>query len=266
MHTVQEYLDKVTQRYKAGISTEHSYRGDLQNLLESLLPNVLVTNEPARIQCGSPDYILTRANIPIGYIEAKDIGKALDSKDYREQFDRYRHSLDNLIITDYLEFRFYREGMLETAIRLADVIGLSLMAKPENFTPFTDLITDFANYKGQTITSPSKLAKMMAGKAKLLATVIEKALTSDEQSEADSTLREQMQAFKSILIYEIEPRQFADIYAQTIAYGMFAARLHDETLDTFTRQEAAQLIPQSNTFLRKLFQYIAGYDLDDRIV
>ena len=60
----------------------------------------------------------------------------------------------------------------------------------------------------------------MAGKAKLLATVIEKALTSDEESEADSTLREQMQAFKSILIYEIEPRQFADIYAQTIAYGM----------------------------------------------
>ena len=94
---------------------------------------------------------------------------------------------------------------------------------------------------------------MMAGKAKLLDTVIEKALTSDEQSEADSTLREQMQAFKSILIYEIEPLQFADIYAQTIAYGMFAARLHDQTLDNFTRQEAAQLIPQSNPFLRKLF-------------
>ena len=94
---------------------------------------------------------------------------------------------------------------------------------------------------------------MMAGKAKLLATVIEKALTSDEQSEADSALREQIQAFKSILIYEIEPRQFADIYAQTIAYGMFVARLHGETLDNFTRQEAAQLIPQSNPFLRKLF-------------
>ena len=266
MYTLQDYLDKVAQRYKAGISTEHSYRGDLQNLLESLLPNVLVTNEPARIQCGAPDYILTKATIPIGYIEAKDIGKALDSKDYKEQFDRYRNSLDNLIITDYLEFRFYRDGLPVTTIKLADIAGNTLMAKPENFAAFTGLITDFAAYTGQTITSPSKLAKMMAGKAKLLAIVIEKALTSDEQSEADSTLKEQMQAFKSILIHEIEPRQFADIYAQTIAYGMFAARLHDETLDTFTRQEAAQLIPQSNPFLRKLFQYIAGYDLDDRIV
>ena len=266
MYTLQDYLDKVAQRYKAGISTEHSYRGDLQNLLESLLPKVLVTNEPARIQCGAPDYILTKATIPIGYIEAKDIGKALDSKDYKEQFDRYRNSLDNLIITDYLEFRFYRDGLPVTAIKLADIAGNTLMAKPENFAAFTSLITGFAAYTGQTITSPSKLAKMMAGKAKLLAIVIEKALTSDEQSEADSTLKEQMQAFKSILIHEIEPRQFADIYAQTIAYGMFAARLHDETLDTFTRQEAAQLIPQSNPFLRKLFQYIAGYDLDDRIV
>ena len=266
MYTIQDYLDKVAQRYKAGISTEHSYRGDLQNLLESLLPNVLVTNEPARIQCGAPDYILTKATIPIGYIEAKDIGKALDSKDYKEQFDRYRNSLDNLIITDYLEFRFYRDGLPVTAIKLADIAGNTLIAKPENFAAFTGLITDFAAYTGQTITSPSKLAKMMAGKARLLAIVIEKALTSDEQSEADSTLKEQMQAFKSILIHEIEPKQFADIYAQTIAYGMFAARLHDETLDTFTRQEAAQLIPQSNPFLRKLFQYIAGYDLDDRIV
>ena len=266
MYTIQDYLDKVAHRYKTGISTEHSYRGDLQNLLESLLPNVLVTNEPARIQCGAPDYILTKATIPIGYIEAKDIGKALDSKEYKEQFDRYRNSLDNLIITDYLEFRFYREGLPVTSIKLADITGMTLIAKPENFAPFTDLITDFSSYIGQTITSPSKLAKMMAGKAKLLAIVIEKALTSDEQSEADSTLKEQMQAFKSILIHEIEPKQFADIYAQTIAYGMFAARLHDETLDTFTRQEAAQLIPQSNPFLRKLFQYIAGYDLDDRIV
>ncbi len=266
MYTLQDYLDKIAQRYKAGISTEHSYRGDLQNLLESLLPEVLVTNEPARIQCGAPDYILTKATIPIGYIEAKDIGKALDSKDYKEQFDRYRNSLDNLIITDYLEFRFYRDGLPVTAIRLAGIAGNTLMAKPENFAAFTSLITDFAGYKGQTITSPSKLAKMMAGKARLLAIVIEKALTSDEQSEADSTLKEQMLAFKSILIHEIEPRQFADIYAQTIAYGMFAARLHDDTLDTFTRQEAAQLIPQSNPFLRKLFQYIAGYDLDDRIV
>jgi predicted helicase len=74
-----------------------------------------------------------------------------------------------------------------------------------------------------------------------------------------------MHAFKQILIHDITPKSFADVYAQTIAYGMFAARLHDPTLPTFSRQEAAELIPRSNPFLRKLFGYIAGPDIDDRI-
>ncbi len=105
----------------------------------------------------------------------------------------------------------------------------------------------------------------MAGKARLLSDVIEKALLSDETHNENSTLKDQMNAFKQILIHDITPKGFADVYAQTIAYGMFAARLHDPTLPTFGRQEAAELIPKSNPFLRKLFGYIAGPDLDDRI-
>ena len=106
---------------------------------------------------------------------------------------------------------------------------------------------------------------MMAGKARLLSDIIEKVLSSDETNQEDSTLKDQMLAFKEILIHDITPQGFADVYAQTIAYGMFAARLHDPTLDTFSRQEAAELIPKSNPFLRKLFGYIAGPDIDDRI-
>ncbi len=106
---------------------------------------------------------------------------------------------------------------------------------------------------------------MMAKKAKLLAIIIENALNSDEENQQNSSLKEQMDAFKEILIHNIKPKEFADIYAQTIAYGMFAARLHDQSLNTFSRQEAADLIPKTNPFLRKLFQYVAGYDLDTRI-
>ncbi|MEJ7625518.1 MAG: N-6 DNA methylase [Ferruginibacter sp.] len=106
---------------------------------------------------------------------------------------------------------------------------------------------------------------MMAGKARLLSDVIERAVTSDEANQQDSTLKDQMTAFREILIHDISHKGFADVYAQTIAYGMFAARLHDPTLPTFGRQEAAELIPKSNPFLRKLFGYIAGPDIDDRI-
>ena len=97
---IANYLQHINSRYKTGISREHTYRGDLQQLIEHLVPDVLVTNEPARIACGAPDYILTKKNIPVGYIEAKDIGKDLHSKDYKEQFGRYQKSLNNLIFTD----------------------------------------------------------------------------------------------------------------------------------------------------------------------
>lgn len=66
-----------------------------------------------------PDYVLTKKDIPIGYIEAKDIGVDLGSKTLKEQFDRYKAGLTNLIFTDYLEFHFYKEGTLTTKIAIA---------------------------------------------------------------------------------------------------------------------------------------------------
>jgi predicted helicase len=264
-----QYIDNINQRYKLGNATEHTFRGDLQTLLESLVPTIRATNEPKRQSCGAPDYILTKKDIPIGFIEAKDIGdKDLEGSKKtgnKEQFDRYKVSLSNLIFTDYLNFLLYRDGQFITKIAIAEITDKGIKPLTENFTSFENLIKDFCSHVGQTIKSSKKLAEMMAGKARLLSEVIEKALTSDEEKQEDSTLKDQMNAFKQILIHDITPKGFADVYAQTIAYGMFAARLHDPTLPTFSRQEAAELIPKSNPFLRKLFGYIAGPDIDDRI-
>jgi hypothetical protein len=135
----------------------------------------------------------------------------------------------------------------------------------ENFAILKILSKTFVHTSDKLSKVPKKLAEMMAGKARLLSDVIEKALNSDEVNYEDSTLKDQKSAFKDIFIHDITAKGFADVYAQTIAYGMFAARLHDPTLKTFSRQEAAELIPKSNPFLRKLFGYIAGPDIDDRI-
>lgn len=264
--TIQSYLQTIDLRYKNGISREHTYRGDLQTLLMHLLPDILVTNEPARISCGAPDYMLTRKDIPVGYIEAKDIGVDLKGKHLKEQFDRYRAGLNNLIFTDYLDFHFYKDGNFTTSVAIAKIENNSIVPLPENFGTFEALIKNFAQTVSQTIKSPTKLAEMMAGKAKLMADIIEKSLNNDDETDSRSALKQQMLSFKQMLIHDINNQAFADIYAQTIAYGMFAARYHDPSLPTFTRQEAATLIPKSNPFLRKLFQDIAGYDLDDRLV
>jgi predicted helicase len=263
--TITEYINDLHKEFKTGRATEHSYRGYLQSLIKSIANDVMVTNEPTRVKCGAPDYIITKRDIPIGYIEAKDIGYKLDDKQYKEQFDRYRKSLPNLIITDYIDFWLYIDGELVKKMKIAEVSDGSIKALPEHHNEFTNLIKDFCTHIGLTIKSSKKLAEMMAGKARMLAEVIEKALTSDVTNQEDSTLKDQMKAFKEILIHDITPKGFADVYAQTIAYGMFAARLHDPTLPTFSRQEAAELIPKSNPFLRKLFGYIAGPDIDDRI-
>ena len=263
--TLLQYLEKINILYKTGNAREHSYRGDLQNLIMAILPDVLVTNEPARVDCGAPDYVLTRKDVPIGYIEAKDIGVDLKDKKLKEQFDRYKSGLSNLIFTDYLDFHFYKDGEFVTKIAIAEIENQTIKPLSENFDEFTHLIQNFALTISQTIKSPTKLAQMMAGKAKLMADVIEKSLNNDDQEGNRSQIKSQMLSFQQMLIHDIDNKSFSDIYAQTIAYGMFAARYHDPTLPTFSRMEAAELIPKSNPFLRKLFQDIAGFDLDTRL-
>ena len=109
----------------------------------------------------------------------------------------------------------------------------------------------------------------MAAKARILASTINNAFCLAEEdsksAEKNKQLQGQLDAFRKVLINDLTPQGFADIYAQTVAYGMFAARLHDNTPDNFSRQEAANLIPKTNPFLRNIFQQIAGYDLDERI-
>ncbi len=265
--TIEKYIEIVSTRLQSGISREHSYRGDLETLIRDLVQGVEITNEPANVtNCGNPDYVITKGKIPVGYIEAKDIGKDLNSKSYKEQFGRYKKALDNLIITDYLWFQFFQNGVLVHEIRIGDIENNSVKPIPENYSKFENLIKDFCTHIGQTIKSSKKLAVMMAGKARLLQDILERAITSDEETQENTSLKGQYDTFKQILIHDLKPKGFADIYAQTLAYGMFAARLHDTTLNDFSRQEAAELIPKSNPFLRKLFGYIAGPDIDERIV
>lgn len=264
MQSFQRYIHQIATYYGDEKATEHTYRGDLRDFILSILPDTAykLTNEPRRQKCGAPDYILEKGEVPVGYIEAKDVGR-LDSLTpaEKDQFARYTASLDNLIYTDYLEFRFYKQGQKVATARIAEVQNGKVVPLPENLDAFTNLIQNFATYQTQTIRSAKSLASMMAKKARLMKDVFQKILEEDATGE----LHEQFETFKELLIHDISPAEFADIYAETLAYGLFTARLHDTTLDTFSREEAYGLIPSSNPFLKKLFQYIST-DLDDRAI
>ncbi|MEO0389385.1 MAG: type ISP restriction/modification enzyme, partial [Pseudomonadota bacterium] len=259
-----QFLNEVTSIYETGSATEHSYRSALQTLLSSIGDDITALNEPKRVKCGAPDFIVSQGDIIIGHVEAKDIPidirKLKDAN--KDQAQRYKAALPNLIYTNCLDWDFYRDGELVASITIADML-MGIQPKPERFETLQNLLQDFAAQRPQTITSPRDLAERMAGKANLIKDVLGKTLADD--ADLQSELTAQFQAFQENLIHDITPADFADIYAETIAYGMFAARLHDQTLDTFSRQEALELLPKSNPFLRSLFTYVAGYDLDDRI-
>ena len=264
--TIQEYVKDVEKLYYTGKATEHSYRSALQRLVEHYGDNVNVTNEPKRVKCGAPDYIISKKDIPIGYIEAKDVVSGiLDKKETKAQVKKYfGGGLGyNFILTDYLEFRFYREETLVETIRIAEPNGKALAVDSNKFDHLGNLLSNFCQYHGQTITSSRKLAEMMAAKARMIQTVIFNALQDEEDGGGE--LRSQFEAFQNILMHDMTEKQFSDMYAQTITYGLFAARLHDPTLKTFSRMEAAELLPKTNPFLRQLFVQIGAINLDTRL-
>ena len=261
---LRNYLRKIEKVYQTGNATEHTYRSALQELIETLFPGITATNEPKHIKCGAPDFIITDKHIPLGYIETKNIGISLDQVEHSEQLKRYLGSLANLILTDYVEFRWYVTGEHRMTVRLAKVgANRKLVSENGGVEKLSDLLQGFRLTHTPTINNPKELATRMAALAQLTRNAISLAFQSEE---GGGSLHAQMEGFKQVLLPDLDNEQFADMYAQTICYGLFAARCNTKPGITFTREHAAYDIPKTNPFLRKMFSYIAGPDLDERIV
>ena len=260
---IKDYLKHIEQALKAGNATEHTHRPALEALLEALGgPGTDAINEPARIACGAPDFIVTRGVVPLGYVEAKDVGVDLDKVARGEQLARYRESLGNLVLTDYIEFRWYLDGepRLSAALPQPDKHG-RIRWNTDAASEVGQLLQQFLQADIPLKSTPQDLATRMAGLAKLIRGLIEQTFAAEGDT---GELHGQLAAFRRVLIESLTPAQFADMYAQTLAYGLFAARCNAPA-QGFTRQKAASALPKTNPFLRRLFHSIAGPDLDERI-
>ena len=260
---LKTYLAAVQQAYRAGNATEHTYRPALKALVEALGgAGIVATNEPRQVECGAPDFIVTRGVVPLGNIEAKDIGVDLAKVERSEQLARYREALDNLVLTDYLEFRWYLDGepRLTASLPRPDKNG-RIRWDDNAASEVAQLLTQFLSADIPLKSTPQDLATRMAGLARLIRKLIEQTFVQEGET---GELHAQHQAFRKVLIESLTTQQFADMYAQTLAYGLFAARCNAPAAG-FTRQSAASQLPKTNPFLRKLFNSIAGPDLDPRI-
>lgn len=280
------YLGEINKAWLRGDATEHTHRPALKGLFEGLGNKITAVNEPRRIDCGAPDLLISRrerkAEQTIGYVECKDIGKNLSKEAKSEQIKkRYLVSLHNFILTDYIEFRWYLGGEIKLTARLAhEGSGGKFRASAESKQQVRDLFHAFLEQEPERITTAKELAVRIAGLARLLRDVISKTFGQEEKK---GQLHGQLEAFRKVLIHDLSEEQFADMYAQTIAYGLFTARCHiedatlygedkyaafhgvDERSGEFTRKDAGYLLPKTNPFLRKMFNEIAGPNLDDRI-
>ncbi len=265
MNPFDIYLAKIEADLRGGKATEYTYRSSLEHLLETLEKGVDASSDPKHIACGAPDFIVERGQVPLGYVETKDIKDDLDKIEKSDQLKRYRQSLHNLILTNYLEFRWYVNGNHKLTARIADVgAGKKLVPNHEGIKSATQLFQEFYQTEVPTVGTPKELAERMAQITKLVRDLIINALQREEDKYVDGVLHKQYNTFREHLLPNLKPDEFADIYAQTMAYGLFAACLSAPTNSTFNRATAYQYLT-ANRFLRRLFLDV-GEELDGTVI
>src|SRR5688572_17197289 len=118
--SIASYVQDLDKQYKTGIAREHAYRPALKALFDGMEKGVNAVNDAKRIDVGAPDLIVLKHDVPVGITEAKDIGVSLDKEEKSDQMERY-HKIGNVILTDYLEFRWYVDGEKKQTVRVAEV-------------------------------------------------------------------------------------------------------------------------------------------------
>ncbi len=263
MSDVRDYLNEIQDKYRTDVAGEHAYRPALQKLLQSADSGLNAVNDPARTEIGMPDFVVLRqpGNVPIGIVEAKDIPNQLSRTEKTHQLKRYmKHG--NLILTNYLEFRWYVDGEKRETVRIAKVVNNRIVRVQTNYRKLTDMLRRFAQQSTQSVNSAQALAERLADSAQLIAHFIWKDLKSVSPT---ANLQNQMAAFQKTLLPGLDIASFADMYAQTLAYGLFASRVnYSGNAAEFSLRGAADDIPQTNPFLRDLF-YHSRFDFGRRL-
>lgn len=265
---MQEYLSKIAQKYKDTQTSEMGYRTDFENLLETLFPKEQkyhIHHDAKAVGGNKPDFVVLKDTIPVLYIENKDIGVDLDKIEKSNQMDRY-FGYANLILTDQLEFRFYRNGeKYGEPIKIATYEKSSRTISPiqENFSSLEKTILDFTLSHKEPIKRGRHLAQIMGGKAQRIRDNVRDMLISD--SDRYTELLNIKKVVTENLVSSLKDEDFADMYAQTLVYGLFAARYNDKTNETFSRSEARDLVPKTNPFLHSFFDHIAGASFPERL-
>jgi len=271
--SVEKYLGAVAQQYHRGDAREESYYDVLKQLWEELgsqlsSAHATLTVLPRQTEAGNPDMRVWSGQQHVtGYIEAKDPGVTnLDHVEVSEQLKRYRTAFPNVILTNFLEFRLYRFGQpmgQPVTIGSLQALQVGMHVPFQHEDQFRELVERFFDFQLPRAYTAQTLAIALADRTRFLQQQVLAQLLDDEDHKLNSELVNLMAEFKQVLMSDLISDTFADLYAQTITYGLFAARMR--VTGTFTRQTAIDGIPATIGILRKLFKYISIGDTPERL-
>jgi hypothetical protein len=260
---LKNYLSEIAQTTIQGDAREESYYPHLSNLVKAFSDSVgknktHITILPKKTEAGNPDFRIWdgQQNI-VGYIEAKVPGADLNKIESSEQLKRYRDTFPNVILTDFYEFRLYRDGkFVEKTFIGRPFIAKKLKTHPpvENENEFKSLLDKFFSFSLPKVFSAETLAIELAKRTRFLKEEVIHQELEDEENNSNQVLGF-YDAFQKYLIAGLTKEDFADLYAQTIAYGLFAARTRTD--GTFSRRLAYNFIPPTIGILKDVFQFIS---------
>ena len=246
------YLNELKD-IKSRNGSEYSYRTALKTILKGLI----FTDEPTGKGKNKIDMeVYTKESLVAFYIETKDPKEDLSHKKHQDQFNRYKATYSKLLITNFIDFEFYKDGVLIGSCKLDETDSTC-------FSKFNNLLD---NFMASTIqfNNPLALAKKLADKTKLLKADILETLNADDieieqkvKTKKKYKLVSYRNEFKKMLIEDIDNSQFADLYAQTLTYGLFASRYYayqKNQTSIFTRSDASNYIPSTNPLLKQFFE------------
>ncbi len=261
---LDNYLENIFKTAKAGDAREESYYFALKQLIEEVNEKVNVTTLPKKTEAGNPDFRVWdgKAKV-IGYIEAKSLTtENLDAIENSEQLKRYRETFPNLILTNFFEFRLYRNGELINHVSIGRpfvIHQLHTVPPVENQEKFLQFIKQFFAFSIPKTTTARTLAIELAKRTRFLRDNVVAEELKEEKVEGTQTLEGFYKAFKESLITQLTLTDFSNLFAQTITYGLFAARSRSD--NGFNRESAYKYIPHTIGILRDVFRFISSTDL-----
>ena len=266
---LKSYLKKIFKTANQGDAREESYYATLEELFKKIAQSfgkgkIHITTLPKSTEAGNPDFrIWDGKQHIVGYIEAKaPTIENLDLIEESEQLKRYRKTFPNLILTNFFEFRLYRNGILVNKVLIARpfiVHKLKTIPPLEKEPDFTKLMEAFYSFSLPKVYNAKNLAIELAKRTSFLKDEVIAEELAEEERTGKGFILGFYEAFRQFLISGLSKEEFADLYSQTITYGLFAARMRAK--NGFNRKLAYDNIPSTIGILRDVFRFVSLEDV-----